>query len=129
MSTRPTKAEKDAAAAAEAAAVTEIAVHKDGERQADTATSSQPIDLAGQRDKLDELAQSLAGLDAADVGRALDEASAQAGARGELEPAVYLLDPADGHVVHVTVSHAVREGMLGWADATLEDLERAGLTG
>lgn len=105
-----------------------IPVHRDGELVPDQAVSSQPIDLEGQRRMLDNLASDLAGLDAADVGRAIDEARAQAGLTTELEPAVYLIHPDKGHVVHVPVTQAIAEGMLGWPDATLDDIRRAGLT-
>lgn len=139
MTARKTQAEKDAAAAAiaspgpDAIPVPEpdpnvIPVHKSGERQPDTAPSSQDIDLTGQRAMLDELAHTLAGLDAADVGRAIDEARAQAGLRADLEPSVYLIHPVKGHVVHITVTQAIADGALGWADATIDDIRRAGLT-
>lgn len=98
MTARKTQADKDAAAAAAAAA-------------------EQEIDLAGQRVMLDALAETLAGLDAADIGRAIDEA-----------PSVYLIHPVKGHVVHVTLTQAIADGALGWADATLDDIRRAGLT-
>lgn len=138
MTARKTQAEKDAAAAAiaspgpDAIPVPEpdpnvIPVHKSGERQPDTYGVAD-IDLTGQRAMLDELAHTLAGLDAADVGRAIDEARAQAGLAIELEPSVYLLHPVKGHVVHVTLTQAIADGALGWADATYADIRRAGLT-
>ena len=77
---------------------------------------------------LDETAHTLAGLDAADVGRAIDEARAQAGLAIELEPSVYLIHPVKGHVVHITVTQAIADGALGWAGATIDDIRRAGLT-
>jgi hypothetical protein len=95
---------------------------------ADKAQGSQEIDLAGQRRTLDNLAETLATLDAADIGRAIDEARAQAGWTSELEPAVYLIHPVKGHIVHVTLTQAIADGALGWADATLDDIRRAGLT-
>lgn len=141
MTARKTQAEKDAAAAAAAehpADVGNIAspgpdriavpVYKDGVRVADDAEDSQAIDLEGQRAMLDGLAENLATLDAADIGRAIDEARAQAGLRTELDPAVYLIHPVKGHVVHITVTQAIADGALGWADATLDDIRRAGLT-
>lgn len=94
---------------------------------ADKAQGSQEIDLAGQRRTLDNLAETLATLDAADIGRAIDEARAQAGWTSELEPAVYLIHPVKGHIVHVTLTQAIADGALGWADATLADIRRAGL--
>ena len=138
MTARKTQAEKDAAAAAiaspgpDAIPVPEpgpdaIPVHKSGERQPDTYGVAD-IDLTGQRAMLDELAHTLAGLDAADVGRAIDEARAQAGLRADLEPSVYLIHPVKGHVVHITVMQAIADGALGWADATYADIRRAGLT-
>ena len=105
-----------------------IPVYKDGELVPDTAVDGQEIDLAGQRVMLDALAETLAGLDAADIGRAIDEARAQAGLRTDLEPAVYLIHPVKGHAVHVTLTQAIADGALGWADATLDDIRRAGLT-
>ena len=119
MTARKSQADKDAAAAA--AAEQEAAV-------ADVAESSQAIDLEGQRRTLDNLTETLAGLDAADIGRAIDEARAQAGWTSELEPAVYLIHPVKGHVVHVTLTQAIADGALGWADATLDDIRRSGLT-
>lgn len=152
MTARKTQAEKDAAAAADAtpAAIRTpsiadgsnelpahelddmvgtytIPVYRDGELVPDTAVDGQEIDLAGQRRTLDTLAETLAGLDAADIGRAIDEARAQAGWTSELEPSVYLLHPVKGHVVHITVTQAIADGALGWADATLADIRRAGL--
>jgi len=94
---------------------------------ADKAQGSQEIDLAGQRRTLDNLAETLATLDAADIGRAIDEARAQAGWTTDLEPAVYLIHPTKGHIVHITVTQAIADGALGWADATLADIRRAGL--
>ena len=122
MTARKSQADKDAAAAAAA----EQALAE--QLGADDAESSQAIDLEGQRRTLDNLTETLAGLDAADIGRAIDEARAQAGWTSELEPAVYLLHPAKGHVVHITVTQAIADGALGWADATLDDIRRAGLT-
>lgn len=138
MTARKTQAEKDAAAAAiaspgpDAIPVPEpdpnvIPVHKSGERQPDTYGVAD-IDLTGQRAMLDELARTLAGAVAADIGRAIDEARAQAGLRADLEPSVYLLHPVKGHVVHITVTQAIADGALGWADATYADIRRAGLT-
>lgn len=95
---------------------------------ADKAQGSQEIDLAGQRRTLDNLAETLATLDAADIGRAIDEARAQAGWTTDLEPVVYLIHPVKGHIVHVTLTQAIADGALGWADATLDDIRRAGLT-
>ena len=109
MTARKTQAEKDAAAAA-------------------IASPGPDAILKGQRVMLDELARTLAGLDAADAGRAIDEARAQAGLRADLEPSVYLIHPVKGHVVHITVTQAIADGALGWADATLDDIRRAGLT-
>ena len=140
MTARKSQADKDAAAAAaaeqEAADLGNIAspgpdtipVYKDGELVPDTAVDGQEIDLAGQRVMLDALAETLAGLDAADIGRAIDEARAQAGLRTDLEPSVYLIHPVKGHAVHVTLTQAIADGALGWADATLDDIRRAGLT-
>lgn len=105
-----------------------IPVYKDGELVPDTAVDGQEIDLAGQRVMLDALAETLAGLDAADIGRAIDEARAQAGLRTGAEPAVYLIHPVKGHAVHVTLTQAIADSALGWADATLDDIRRAGLT-
>lgn len=152
MTARKTQAEKDAAAAADATpaairtpAIADgsnelpahelddmvgtytIPVYRDGELVPDTAVDGQEIDLAGQRRTLDTLAETLAGLDAADIGRAIDEARAQAGWTSELEPSVYLIHPTKGHVVHITVTQAIADGALGWADATLADIRRAGL--
>lgn len=128
MTARKTQAEKDAAAAAIASPGPDaIPVHKSGERQPDTYGVAD-IDLTGQRAMLDELAHTLAGLDAADVGRAIDEARAQAGLRADVEPSVYLIHPVKGHVVHITVTQAIADGALGWADATYADIRRAGLT-
>lgn len=95
---------------------------------ADKAQGSQEIDLAGQRRTLDNLAETLAELDAADIGRAIDEEIDLAGWTSELEPSVYLIHPVKGHVVHVTLTQAIADGALGWADATLDDIRRAGLT-
>lgn len=107
MTARKSQADKDAAAAAAA---------------------EQEIDLEGQRRTLAELlTETLAGLDAADIGRAIDEARAQAGWTTDLEPVVYLIHPVKGHVVHITVTQAIADGALGWADATLADIRRAGL--
>ena len=105
-----------------------IPVHRDGELVPAEAESSQPIDLEGQRVRLDELRESLASLDPEDVGRAIDEARADAETSDELEPSVYLIHPSKGHVVHVTLTQAVAMDALGWADATLDDIRRAGLT-
>ncbi len=95
---------------------------------ADKAQGSQEIDLAGQREALDELRTSLAGLEPADVGGAIDDARQRAERTGELEQSVYLIHPVKGHVVHVTITEAVLGDMLTWADATLEDIRAAGLT-
>lgn len=123
MTARKSQADKDAAAAAAA----EQALAE--QLGADDAESSQAIDLEGQRRTLDNLTETLAGLDAADIGRAIDEARAQAGwTSSELEPAVYLIHPGKGHVVHVTLTQAIADGALGWADATLDDIRRSGLT-
>lgn len=122
MTARKSQADKDAAAAAAA----EQALAE--QLGADDAESSQAIDLEGQRRTLDNLTETLAGLDAADIGRAIDEARAQAGWTTDLEPVVYLLHPVKGHVVHITVTQAIADGALGWADATLDDIRRAGLT-
>ena len=105
-----------------------IPVYKDGELVPDTAVDGQEIDLAGQRVMLDALAETFTVLAAADIGRAIDEARAQAGLRTDLEPSVYLIHPVKGHAVHITVTQAIADGALGWADATLDDIRRAGLT-
>lgn len=103
-----------------------IPVHIDGELVPATAPSSQPIDLDEQRSMLDALAGALANLAAADIGRAIDEARAEASGT---EPSVYLIHPVKGHVVHITLTQAVADGALGWADATLDEIRAAGLTG
>lgn len=120
MTARKSQADKDAAAAAAA----EQALAE--QLGADDAESSQAIDLEGQRRTLGILSFTDAALDAADIGRAIDEARAQAGWTSE--PAVYLIHPAKGHVVHVTITQAIADGALGWADATLDDIRRAGLS-
>lgn len=127
MTARKSQADKDAAAAAAAeqeAAVADVAPTTELEgTYVLTAppqghdVDGQEIDLAGQRVMLDALAETLAGLDAADIGRAID-----------LAPSVYLIHPGKGHVVHVTLTQAIADGALGWADATLDDIRRAGLT-
>ena len=94
-----------------------IPVYKDGELVPDTAVDGQEIDLAGQRVMLDALAETFTVLAAADIGRAID-----------LAPSVYLIHPVKGHAVHITVTQAIADGALGWADATLDDIRRAGLT-
>ena len=137
MTARKSQADKDAAAAAAAeqeAAVADVApttytipVYKDGELVPDTAVDGQEIDLAGQRVMLDALA--VGGVEPGQrLGRAIDEARAQAGLRTDLEPSVYLIHPVKGHAVHVTLTQAIADGALGWADATLDDIRRAGLT-
>ena len=147
MTARKSQAEKDAAAAADATpaairtpAIADgsnelpahelddmvgtytIPVYRDGELVPDTAVDGQEIDLAGQRRTLDTLAE----LSATAI-TAIDEARAQAGWTSELEPSVYLIHPTKGHVVHITVTQAIADGALGWADATLADIRRAGL--
>lgn len=140
MTARQTKAEKDAAAAAEQATAepdaspagegdaSAIPLYRDGELVPAEAESSQAIDLEAQREALDELRTSLAGLEPADVGGAIDDARQRAERTGELEQSVYLIHPVKGHVVHVTITEAVLGDMLTWADATLEDIRAAGLT-
>ena len=128
MTARKTQAPKDQEAADKAQGSQEIDLA--GQRRTlDTLAETQEIGLAGQRRTLDNLAETLAGLDTADIGRAIDEARAQAGWTSELEPSVYLIHPVKGHVVHITVTQAIADGALGWADATLDDIRRAGLTG
>lgn len=152
MTARKTKADKEAAAAAAAehdASVEQIAppdeqgadmvtapppgpdaipVHRDGELVPDQAVSSQPIDLEGQRRMLDNLDELLRPYLGHDVLYGVAEDGDGAGDGAELEPAVYLIHPVKGHVVHITVTQAIADGALGWADATLDDIRRAGLT-
>lgn len=57
------------------------------------------------------------------------EAAAPPAAPGELPPAVFLIHPTRGHVVHVTAERAAADGMLSWAEATPAQIKAAGLAG